>query len=336
MRTCRRIWEGPSSAARRGRPTSSIPRVGPDNSSRSSPRTGPVRSRAAAIRASSTTGSLSPWPSCTHLLGLGSRSAHCATSVDFPWPAGARTSTTRLRPAAFRHDSRRARGTTRGRTVGTRRLDSRNSGLTPERTALLSTLNSTPRRVPCPHGCEADLPLASPERRNADWAMPAHAPVARRLVLSSLDDERARIRCPAHRRAGLRQHLGHSQGRLLGQPDSHFVTLSKPVGRIRRCHFSVPGPRTTSTVSGADVRGIRESYVQLSGGTPVDGWAAALPAPFRSARAGVTRGNALKALFVGDCRWSERRFGRGGFVRRYRPNVAYPPVAISSGSDVRP
>ena len=55
-----------------------------DNSSSRSPRTGPVRSSAAATRASSATGSLSPCASCTQPLTLGSSSLHCATSVDFP------------------------------------------------------------------------------------------------------------------------------------------------------------------------------------------------------------------------------------------------------------
>ena len=88
------------SAARRGSATSSIRGVLRDNSSRRSLRSGPVRSSAVATRASSTTGSLSPCASCTQPRGRGSRWLHCATSVDLPYPAGAETSTTRLRCAA--------------------------------------------------------------------------------------------------------------------------------------------------------------------------------------------------------------------------------------------
>ena len=107
------------SAARRGRAASTILGVRRDSSSRRSPRRGPVRSRAATMRASSTTGSLSPRASCTQPPGRGSRALHCATSVDLPYPAGAETSTTRLRCAASRSGARRGRGTASERTGGT-------------------------------------------------------------------------------------------------------------------------------------------------------------------------------------------------------------------------
>ena len=106
------------SAARRGSATSSIRGVLRDNSSsRSLPR-GPVRSRAVATRVSSTTGSLSPRASCTQPPGRGSRRLHCATSVDLPYPAGAETSTTRLRWTASWSGARRGRATASERTGG--------------------------------------------------------------------------------------------------------------------------------------------------------------------------------------------------------------------------
>ena len=71
-------------------------------------------SSAAATWASSATGSLSPYASCTQPLSLGSSSLHCATRVDFPYPAGAETSTTRLRCATSRNRASRARGTASG------------------------------------------------------------------------------------------------------------------------------------------------------------------------------------------------------------------------------
>ncbi len=107
------------SASKSGSTASTIPGDRRDSVSARSPRRGLIRSRAAAIRASSTTGSLSPRASCTQLPGRGSRALHCATSVDLPYPAGAETSTTRLRCAASPSAERRGRGTASARTGGT-------------------------------------------------------------------------------------------------------------------------------------------------------------------------------------------------------------------------
>ena len=68
---------------------------------------------------------------------------------------------------------------------------------------------STPRRFPLRRDFDAGAPLTSLGRRHDDEAMPAQGP-ARRLVLSCLDDELMHGRCPTHRRAGLRQHLGQA------------------------------------------------------------------------------------------------------------------------------
>ena len=214
----------PRSAARRGMATSSILGARPDNSSRSSSHTGPVRSRAATTWASSTTESLSPGPSCTHPLALGSRPTPLRDESRLPVTRRRRD---QYHPAALCGHLLPLTGEAAlPPKAGQPGLEASTPGPVAWSRKGQSYSSLGPPRHPGSRASQASRRYATrqswtPETKTK---VPEQARAARHLV-PSLDHERVDCHRPTHRGQGPRQHLGQEVAPF-ARTKSHYLKIN--------------------------------------------------------------------------------------------------------------
>ena len=249
----------PRSAARRGIATSSILGIRPDNSSRSSPQTGPVRSRAATTWASSTTGSLSPraelhppgWPSDPGQSTARQESTSRNPPAQKPVPPGC------ARRPSVRQRGEVARPPEAGRSELELRLPQQRPG--PRNGQRYSSLGPPrPPRFPCQRDFGAGPRPASLRRRHEDAVPPRkrglHA-IWRSTVLTT------NARCAHRPHSPQRRDRANISDKSVAPfaNQSHYLTLKQSRSAASgdatsRC----PIHGQPSTVPGPDRRGIRE------------------------------------------------------------------------------